>query len=131
MRTASRQIDHDLPESLDRALTEAAALRAAAAKLETQILADIITRLMTAATAAVTPQNCPAMTPPAPPPAVRDKGDGLMSVPEAAEYLSCTPAALRKWILQRRLEPVKLGRLVRVRRQAIAAIAKHGLANRR
>jgi excisionase family DNA binding protein len=35
----------------------------------------------------------------------------LLTVEEAATMLACTPAAIRKWIYQRRLTPVKVGRL--------------------
>jgi excisionase family DNA binding protein len=41
--------------------------------------------------------------------------DKLLTVKEAAEVLSCSQAAIRKWLYQRRLPRVKVGRLVRVR----------------
>jgi excisionase family DNA binding protein len=40
--------------------------------------------------------------------------DRLLSVREAASMLSCSPAAIRKWMYQRRLPRVKVGRLTRV-----------------
>jgi excisionase family DNA binding protein len=40
--------------------------------------------------------------------------DRLLTVREAASMLSCSPAAIRKWMYQRRLPRVKVGRLTRV-----------------
>ena len=40
--------------------------------------------------------------------------DQLLTVREAASMLSCSPAAIRKWMYQRRLPRVKVGRLTRV-----------------
>jgi excisionase family DNA binding protein len=54
--------------------------------------------------------------------------EGLVTLDEAAKLLSCTPAALRKWIGQGRLVRVKLGRLTRVRRSDLLAIVRNGLA---
>jgi excisionase family DNA binding protein len=51
----------------------------------------------------------------------------LMSVEQVAEVLSCTPAAVRKWIYQRRLPVVKIGRLTRIRRADVGAIVANGL----
>ena len=53
--------------------------------------------------------------------------EGLATIEEAAAFLSCTPAAVRKWISQGRLPRVKLGRLVRVPRSDLARLATHGL----
>lgn len=39
----------------------------------------------------------------------------LLTVKQAAELLGCSEAAIRKWVYQRRLPRVKVGRLVRVR----------------
>jgi excisionase family DNA binding protein len=39
----------------------------------------------------------------------------LVTVNQAADLLSCSPAAIRKWIYQRRLPAVKVGRLRRLR----------------
>jgi excisionase family DNA binding protein len=41
--------------------------------------------------------------------------DRLLSVTEAAELLSCSPAAVRRWLYQRRLPRYKVGRLTRLR----------------
>ncbi len=53
--------------------------------------------------------------------------NGLVSLDEAAEFLSCTVAAVRKWITQGRLERVKLGRLTRVRQRDLVKIVESGL----
>jgi len=39
----------------------------------------------------------------------------LLTVKEAAGILSCSEAAIRKWLYQRRLPAVKVGRLTRIR----------------
>ena len=50
----------------------------------------------------------------------------LLSVKEAAERLSCSPAAVRKWLYQRRLPRVKVGRLTRVRPRDLDAFVAQG-----
>ena len=47
--------------------------------------------------------------------------DRLLTVDQTAELLACTPAAVRKWVYQRRLPAVKVGRLTRIRAQDVAA----------
>jgi excisionase family DNA binding protein len=54
----------------------------------------------------------------------------LLTVEEAAKRLSCSKAAIRKWILQKRLPVVRLGRLVRVRLEDIERVASVGLPDR-
>jgi excisionase family DNA binding protein len=56
--------------------------------------------------------------------------DGLAKLPEAAEFLGCTVAALRKWMAQGRLERVKVGRLTRVRWRDLVSIMANGLPHR-
>jgi excisionase family DNA binding protein len=51
----------------------------------------------------------------------------LLTVKEAATLLSCSEAAIRKWIYQRRLPFRKIGRLVRVRQEDIERVASVGL----
>ncbi len=51
----------------------------------------------------------------------------LMTVEEAARLLACTPAAIRKWLAQRRLSRVKIGRLTRLRLEEIERVAAEGL----
>ena len=41
--------------------------------------------------------------------------DKLLTMKQAAELLACSEAAIRKWVYQRRLPVVRVGRLVRVR----------------
>jgi excisionase family DNA binding protein len=43
-----------------------------------------------------------------------NKQDYLLKVDEFAEALRVTPAAVRRWILERKVNIVKVGRLVRV-----------------
>jgi excisionase family DNA binding protein len=53
--------------------------------------------------------------------------DQLLTIEQAAEVLAVTPAAIRKWLHQRRLTPVKVGRLTRLRSRDIGRIVKDGL----
>ena len=47
----------------------------------------------------------------------------LLTVKDAAQYLQCSEAAVRKWIYQRKIPHVKVGRLTRLRRQDVEALA--------
>ena len=51
----------------------------------------------------------------------------LVTVDEAASLLACTPAAVRKWLAQRRLDRVKVGRLTRLRLEDIQRVSIEGL----
>jgi excisionase family DNA binding protein len=51
----------------------------------------------------------------------------LLTVKQAAEWLVCSEAAIRKWLYQRRLRPVKIGRLVRLRQRDLEAMVTTGL----
>lgn len=51
----------------------------------------------------------------------------LLTVKEAAHRLACSEAAIRKWVYQRRLPVVKVGRLVRVRPADLEATVAKGL----
>ncbi len=51
----------------------------------------------------------------------------LLTVKEAADTLAVSEAAIRKWLSQRRLPSVKLGRLTRLRREDVEAIIARGL----
>jgi excisionase family DNA binding protein len=55
----------------------------------------------------------------------------LVTVEEAARLLACTPAAIRKWLAQRRLNRVKLGSLTRLKLTDVQRIAVEGLPPRR
>src|SRR5437773_8996128 len=54
----------------------------------------------------------------------------LLTVKEAAVLFSCSPAAIRKWIYQRRLRAVKIGRLTRLRQEDIERVASTGMPAR-
>ena len=54
--------------------------------------------------------------------------DGLLSVKEAAQRLSCSEAMLRKWLHKRRIPFVKVGRLTRLRQSDIEAWLRLGLS---
>ena len=53
----------------------------------------------------------------------------LITVEDAARRLSCSPAAIRKWLYQRRLRAVKVGRLTRLRLEDIERVASVGLGD--
>ena len=53
--------------------------------------------------------------------------DQLLTVREAARLLVCSEAAIRKWIYQRRLPCVKVGRLTRLRPKDLEALVAKGL----
>ena len=51
---------------------------------------------------------------------------GLLSIAEAAQYLSISPGTMRNWLSMRRIEHVKVGRLTRVSRSTLDGyIAAH------
>jgi excisionase family DNA binding protein len=54
--------------------------------------------------------------------------DQLVSVKQAAGLLACSEAAVRKWIYQRRLPIVKVGRLTRLRQSDLEALVANGLS---
>ena len=53
--------------------------------------------------------------------------DGLLSIREASKLLACSEAMLRKWIHQRRIPTVKVGRLTRIRQSDLEAWVRLGL----
>jgi len=53
--------------------------------------------------------------------------DKLLTVEEAAEALTCSVAAIRKWLYQRKVPAVKVGRLVRIRQRDLEALIASGL----
>ena len=57
--------------------------------------------------------------------------DQLVTVDDAARMLSCTPAAVRRWLSEKRMKRIKVGRLTRVRASDIADVIAHGLPERR
>lgn len=54
-------------------------------------------------------------------------GTQLITAEEAAKRLAVTEAAVRKWISQRRLPAVKLGRCVRLRVADVELVVAKGL----
>jgi len=50
----------------------------------------------------------------------------LITVEDAAKLLSCSPAAVRKWLSQKRLRAVKIGRLTRLRLEDIEHVSSAG-----
>lgn len=46
----------------------------------------------------------------------------LLTIPEAARRLACSPGAIRKFVRQGRLPAVKLGRAVRLRAADVAKV---------
>jgi len=50
----------------------------------------------------------------------------LLTVKQAADLLGCSEAGIRKWVYQRRLPVVKVGRLVRVRVTDLEAFIEPG-----
>ena len=52
--------------------------------------------------------------------------DQLVTVKEAARLLACSEAAIRKWVFQRRLPIVKVGRLTRLRQRDLEVFIAGG-----
>jgi excisionase family DNA binding protein len=55
----------------------------------------------------------------------------LMTVPECAEALAVTVACVRRWILERKIATVKLGRLIRIPRAELNRLIEQGTSQRR
>ncbi len=53
--------------------------------------------------------------------------DKLLTVDALAEEISVTPACIRRWILERKLTTIKIGRLVRIPPSEVQRIIKKGL----
>jgi excisionase family DNA binding protein len=51
----------------------------------------------------------------------------LMNVPQFAEALGVTTACVRRWILERKITSVKVGRLVKLPQSEVDRIIKAGL----
>jgi excisionase family DNA binding protein len=51
----------------------------------------------------------------------------LLSIPQFAQRLGVTPACIRRWILERKITTVKLGRVVRVPASEIERLIDAGL----
>jgi excisionase family DNA binding protein len=55
----------------------------------------------------------------------------LMSVPQFADALGVTSACIRRWILERKIATVKLGRLVRIPSSEAERLISSGLRSAR
>ncbi len=51
----------------------------------------------------------------------------LLTVQAFAKALNVTPACIRRWILERKITTVKLGRLVRIPESEVLRIVEQGL----
>ena len=51
----------------------------------------------------------------------------LLSVPQAAERLNVTKSCLRRWVLERKIATVKLGRLIRIPASEVERLVDSGL----
>jgi excisionase family DNA binding protein len=57
--------------------------------------------------------------------------DQLLTVAAFASVLNVTTSCVRRWLLERRIEAVKLGRLVRIRTSEADRLLAEGLRPRR
>lgn len=53
-------------------------------------------------------------------------GTKLVSIPEFAELLGVTQSCIRRWILERRINVIKIGRLVRIPQTEFDRIVAEG-----
>jgi excisionase family DNA binding protein len=51
----------------------------------------------------------------------------LLTVPQVAQLFGCTTSCVRRWILERRIAVVKLGRLVRVQQSEAEKLIAAGV----
>ena len=58
---------------------------------------------------------------------VHTSNQQLLTVHAFAEALNVTPACIRRWILERKITTVKLGRLVRIPESEVLRIVEQGL----
>jgi excisionase family DNA binding protein len=57
----------------------------------------------------------------------KNVGPDLIRVDEFATALGITPACVRRWILERRITTVKVGRLVRIPSSEVGRLVRSGL----
>jgi excisionase family DNA binding protein len=50
----------------------------------------------------------------------------LLNIAEFAEAVGLTPAGARRWLLERRIETVRIGRLVKIPRAEVARLIEQG-----
>ena len=60
-----------------------------------------------------------------------DTRNRLLTVPEFATALGVTQAGVRKWLLERRICSVKIGRLVRIPNGELQRLIEEGMRPRR
>jgi len=58
---------------------------------------------------------------------MKDQPSVLLSVPEFASALHITVACARRWVLERRVTTVKLGRLIRIPAEEVNRLIEAGL----
>jgi len=58
---------------------------------------------------------------------MKEQPSVLLSVPEFASALHITVACARRWVLERRIATVKLGRLVRIPAEEVNRLIEAGL----
>jgi len=58
---------------------------------------------------------------------MKDQPSVLLSVPEFANALHITVACARRWVLERRITTVKLGRLIRIPAEEVNRLIEAGL----
>lgn len=56
-----------------------------------------------------------------------NNNEALLTVDAMATLLSVTPACIRRWILERKLATIKLGRLVRIPPEEVRRMIENGL----
>ena len=57
--------------------------------------------------------------------------EGLLTIKQAAKLLACSEAMLRKWIYERQLPCVKVGRLTRIRQSDLDGWLRFGLKSQK
>lgn len=57
---------------------------------------------------------------------MREHQTKLLTVPEFAEALGVTPACIRRWLLERKVSSIKLGRLVRLNETELHRLTSEG-----
>lgn len=56
----------------------------------------------------------------------KPSADEMFTAKEAAKYLGLSEAAVRAWLLHRRIDSVRVGRAVRIRRSVLERVIEAG-----
>jgi excisionase family DNA binding protein len=56
-----------------------------------------------------------------------EQSSSLLTVDDVARQLALKPCTIRKWIFQRRMPVVRIGRAVRIRQMDVEALILNGL----